>query len=90
MRGTDGENLIPNNNVPTDNWQLALGRFDHFHIGDFSVKNGVIEINIISTLKDVYDFKDDHFIGSLHNYGLAKNFPVEGTIQKTVYVPLNF
>jgi nucleoid-associated protein YgaU len=98
-RGADGEDLIPNPNIPiinqpvptlpTDNWALALGAFDHFHEAEFSVQNGSIKIDIISSLKDVYDFAFNP-IGTLHQFGIAKNFPVEGTIEKTVYVPLNF
>ena len=98
-RGADGGDLIPNPNIPiinqpvptlpTDNWALALGAFDHFHEAEFSVQNGSIKIDIISSLKDVYDFAFNP-IGTLHQFGIAKNFPVEGTIEKTVYVPLNF
>ena len=98
-RGADGGDLIPNANIPiinqpvptipTDNWALALGSFDHFHEAEFWVQDNDLYVKITSTLKDVYDFKFN-LIGTLHNYGMAKNFPVEGTITETFVQPLNF
>ncbi|NEO57284.1 MAG: LysM peptidoglycan-binding domain-containing protein [Okeania sp. SIO3B5] len=88
-RGAQGYNLIPFG-YGIDNWQLSLGKFDHFHDGEFWVEGNNIYVQITSTVKDVYDFEDFNPIGLLHGQGIAKNFPVVGTITETFVEPLNF
>ena len=82
-RGAEGGNA-------TGNWQLALGKFDHFHEADFWVQDNDLYVRITSTLKDVYDFEPRNPMNTLHNFGMAKKFPVEGTITETFVEPLNF
>ncbi|MCL2929527.1 MAG: LysM peptidoglycan-binding domain-containing protein [Trichodesmium sp. MAG_R01] len=88
-RGAQGYNLIPFG-YGIDNWQLALGKFDHFHEADFWVQDNDLHVRITSTLKDVYDFETFNPYNSLHHYGIAKKFPVEGTTTETFVEPLNF
>ena len=82
-RGAEGGNA-------TGNWQLALGKFDHFHEADFWVQDNDLYVRITSTLKDVYDFEPRNPMNTLHKFGMAKKFPVEGTITETFVEPLNF
>jgi nucleoid-associated protein YgaU len=88
-RGAQGYNLIPWG-YATDNWQLSLGKFDHFHDGDFWVEGNNLYVQITSTVKDVYDFEDLNPIDLLHGQEIAKNFPVVGTITETFVEPLDF
>ncbi|MCL2933960.1 MAG: hypothetical protein MGG11_17440, partial [Trichodesmium sp. MAG_R03] len=88
-RGAQGYNLIPFG-YGIDNWQLALGKFDHFHEAYFWVQDNDLYVEITSTLKDVYDFEPFNPYNILHDYGIAKRFPVEGTITETFVQPLNF